>query len=249
MANFARVIVTQDPLETLIRCGGYYATPKNVSGNRLGPLVGYAGAYLKDGKRCHYVGEEYFNFARVEQHPRVLRYFAACLAERCANTEIGHGFTANTVLAAPMGGIFLGLQVGILLNARTIYAEKHVVQAATRNEREVSELVLARHKINPDDRVLIVEDVCSSFSTAMLLAEFVAERKANLLAVACAVNRSGESSMYGVPVVSVIEQPTKQYRQDDSFVREEVERMNIFWKPKEEWDKLLAVMRRALRKE
>ncbi len=63
----------RDPLALVERCGGYYKCPKDPSGKRLGPLVGYAG---RDAQGRQFVGDEYFNFAKAERHSPILGYLA-----------------------------------------------------------------------------------------------------------------------------------------------------------------------------
>ncbi len=72
LANF----YTQNPLTILKKLGGYYECPKNSSGKRLGPLVGYAGTY-ETGKQ--YVGDVYIDFAKADQWYPVVNHFAARL--------------------------------------------------------------------------------------------------------------------------------------------------------------------------
>src|SRR5438105_1748153 len=92
----------EDPLEILRRCGGYYECPKDVNGQRLGPLVGYAGP---DQKGRQYVGDVYVNFAKAERHLPVLRYLAETLAIRVGDrTRAAKLQRATGFCAAPEGG-------------------------------------------------------------------------------------------------------------------------------------------------
>src|SRR3989344_1077672 len=92
------VRVSADYLEILRRCGGDYGCPKDASGKRLGPLVGYAGKY--DGVH-QWVGEVYFNFALAEQYPQAMSMFAFDLANIIRTQPL----SVDYFLAAPMGGI------------------------------------------------------------------------------------------------------------------------------------------------
>ena len=65
-----------------------------------------------------------------------------------------------------------------------------------------------------------------------------------VLAIACAINRSfplaktyRSKSGYEIPIFSVVEVPTPQYRQDDPLVAEAIRQGNISWKPKTEWSR------------
>ena len=69
----------QDPIKTLASCGGVYICPKDAHGNRLGPLCGLAGTYDTPEGKLQFVSDEYFNFAKGEQYPSILQYWAAQL--------------------------------------------------------------------------------------------------------------------------------------------------------------------------
>lgn len=230
-----------DPLVTLELCGGYYECPKDKEGNRRGPLVGYAGTYRgNDGHTSNFVGEVYFNFAKVEEVPHALAWFAAELGIniRVACPGVDH------VLAAPMGGVALGSWVAAGLDVRFVFAEKKVVELPTATSRGKSILVLDRHEIAPDSWVAISEDVTNNFSTTAELVGLVEKAGARVGVIATAFNRSELTEWNGIPVVSVARIPTRQYRQDDPYVIADVETLNVVMKPKDSWSLLMEAMGR-----
>lgn len=235
-----RVPLSSDLLEMWKHCGGYYQCPKDSQGKRLGPLVGYAGQY-EEGK--HFVGDVYFNFAKVEEFPHVLDHFAYLLAQ-----EVSNQVQATVVLGAPMGGILLAGAVGRQADYRVLFAEKKILAVATPERREQSAQVLDRHEIESGDLVVIVEDVCNNFSTTEQLAKLVYNGDGRVVAIACALNRSGKrifvTEGMSIPVYSTLYLPSAQYRQDDPAVGSDIARGNVVWKPKkkEEWPKLTAAM-------
>ena len=66
-------------LELGKRCNAVYVCPK-VGSERKGPLVVYAG---KDGQGRNLVGDIYFNFRRIEAHPRAVQAFAEAACREC----------------------------------------------------------------------------------------------------------------------------------------------------------------------
>lgn len=232
----------QTLLDSLRRCGGYYECPKDSKDRRLGPLVGFAGKYEdKDGQMKQWVGDVYYNFAKAEERPSVIGKFALLVAEQ---VERRLTFLPDYVLGAPMGGVIFGfvLAENLLGPIGYIFAEKKIIALATATQREQSKLVLDRHEVKPESRVIIAEDVCNNFSTTQELQELLARNGSSVVGIACELNRSESTSWNGIPVVSTLHIPTKQYKQEDPEVAEDIARGNVVWKPKDEWPKLAEAM-------
>lgn len=228
-------------------CGGYYQCRKGAGNVRIGPLVGYAGHYIDgNGKKKAYVGEEYYNFVKIEEYPYCLDRFAIAIAG-CIDILRG----VNALIAAPMGGILLAGASARIVGCRVKFAEKKVVALATKSQREKTILTLERHQIETGDEVIIIEDVCNNFSTTAEMISLVEKQKGHVVAVACALNRSPmetytKKTASGpdqiLPVISAIHTPLNQYRQDDPFVAGAVKMGNVVWKPKDEWGRLMKAM-------
>ena len=60
----------------------------------------------------------YFQCAKVLQYPKYLTSFASMIADNFISTKI------DAVISPAIGGIVLGTEVGRLLNAKTIFAER-----------------------------------------------------------------------------------------------------------------------------
>lgn len=234
------LVVKNDPLQTLKNCGGCYISRENHHGGFCGPLVAYAGKYQDESGSKNYVGSQYFNFAKAEVNPEVRNYFAKLLAEQIAGIEE----SVDVVVGAPMGGILLSGSVGDILQCRTIFAEKKVISVAIPEKgiKEESAQIINRHEIYPGDKVVVIEDVCNNFSTTQKLKELIESRGGNLIAIACAVNRSGKDNWEGIPVVSALYIEAKQYKQDDPRVINLIRAGEIVWKPKVEWNRLKKAM-------
>ncbi len=234
-----------DPLGLLRALGGYYECPKDATGKRLGPLVGYAG---RDEEGKQYVGDIYANFARAEEYPQVLNYFAERLCDR--RKSLVH-VNATVYCGAPMGGIALAQLLALKDKRRFLYPEKKITVAATATSREQSQVVFSRHEIEPGDRVVIVEDVLNNFSTTGQLIDLVIDSGGAVIAIVGLLNRSlnvedvfsWQAESY--PVVSLVRKPIAQYRQGDAEVAADIATRNVVLKPKNEWAKLEAAMATA----
>ncbi len=241
------------PLEILSRCGGYYECPKDGNQNRLGPLVGYAG---RDDNNRQLVGDIYVNFAKIEQHATVLRSIAELLDEEILKyleekQEDIHEFTG--FVGAPMGGLALAVHLAHISDTQYIFPEKKIMALATEKSREESVLRFERHEPKKGDVVWIVEDVCNNFSTTADLVSLIEGAGATVAGIACFLNRSLSvdkefSPRPGLilPVISVVRKPFGQYKQDDDFVKEDIETGNVVWKPKnkDEWARLMDAMKK-----
>lgn len=233
-----------------------YICPKDNNGQRLGPLVGYAGTYGDDGK--HFVGDIYLNFAVVEEYAFILRHLAQRLHNKLGGlTKLR--ISVNVFCGAPEGGKALA-QVMSTFNftSRYVYPDRKVIKAATPNSREESKFIWGRHQVNPGEKVVIVEDLNNNFSTTDELIELAITAGASVVAIVSFYNRSvtvtGDSYKYvsksclpgdgtvEIPIVTLKSNPILQYKQDDPYVVEDIAKGNVIWKPKPDWPKLAAAM-------
>src|SRR3970040_2100331 len=112
-SNFYRrdwEIAGTETLEALRLLGGYYECPKDPTGKRLGPLVGYAGKYeADDGSKRQYVGDIYANFAKAEERPRVYQSWADRMKFDVPEVDV--------LLGMPMGGIAVAFALAPITSA------------------------------------------------------------------------------------------------------------------------------------
>ena len=232
------LVVPGDYLKTLENCEGYYQCPLDENGKPLGPVVGYTADYdVGDGSKKKWVGLTYYNFSKADVWPEVLSYFAAKMV--CILEE--KGLAPDLIVGAPWAGIKFSQEVARQLGCRHIFAEK-----------KGEEIILGRYEgeIHPNDYVLIGEELVNNLSTTWKLMRLIESVRARVIGIACAVNRShplkteywdaGPSGH--IPVVSVIERETPQYRQDDPVVAEAISSGNFVPKPKYGWAKLKEAM-------
>lgn len=232
-----------DYLETLRRCNGFYQCPVDPNNERrLGPLVGYAGKYTaEDGSQKQWVGDVYVNFAKAEEYPFVLRYFAKQM-KRSLGLVLSQ---IDVFCGAPLGGYSFSEMLGLVFDRRAIKAEKKVTALATAGAREQSAIGFNRHRPEKKEKVAIVEDVCNNFSTTKILIDSIEECGAHVVAIVCLLNRSPSvGGQYdGVPVFSLIRLVIPEYQQDDIMVASDIADGNIVWKPKDEWPRLMMAMK------
>ncbi|HOX30228.1 MAG TPA: hypothetical protein P5080_03690 [Candidatus Paceibacterota bacterium] len=221
-----------------------------------GWLVGYAGKYKdKEGKHLQYVGQVYLNFAILEEWPSDdLGFIAGKLARKIKKVFLPlKKLPSNVVLCgAPVGGFCLSTMLGQKLGCRTIKAEKKVLAVGTKGGRDETQLILDRHEVHQGDLVIIIEDVCNNFSTTQQLIELIESYGADVIAIACFLNRSPTvDSLYvfdngqrELQVISLVRKKIEEFRQDDLKVAGLIAAGKIMWKPKrtEQWAKLMAAM-------
>lgn len=232
-------------LEAVKACGGYYECPKSPHGQRLGPLVGYAG---RDEKGRQFVGDIYLNMAVLEAYPHILWAYASILNEKISGGR--NGLSDKVFCGAPLGGMSLASLMAMRAYARYIFPEKEVTEVATKHSREKSHLVFKRHGITKGDEVIIVEDVCNNFSTTTELVNLITLGGGKVVAIVCLLNRADDPILHEpfrflnlyIPVITLVDKPIRQYHQDDLPVIQDVQNGNVVWKPKDKWPELLSAM-------
>lgn len=242
-----------DPLGLLRACGGYYECPRGQNGERLGPLVGYAGEY-EPGK--HWVGDVYANYAKAERRPQVFAYMAQQLSLAISEWQrlATNATKIDVFCGMPLGGMALAYELARQRECDYIYLEKKTKKSGDAGQRDEADLVFGRHEVEPGDKVVIVEDVANNFSTADLAIEVILRSQAEVVAIVCLLNRSlavDDKYVFArppqaitLPVISLTRKKIMQWRQDDPEVLDDTFRGNVVWKPKDRtsWLKLEQAM-------
>ena len=116
----------------------------------------------------------YFQCAKVLQFPRYLTKFSKIISEKFSHKSI------DVVVSPAIGGIVFGTEIGRLLNARTIFAE-----------RKNSKMTIRRgFHIKPNENVLIVEDVITTGGSVKEVMTLVEKNKGDILGLGILVDRS-----------------------------------------------------------
>lgn len=231
------------PFDVLREADGWYECPKDSQGKRLGPLVGYA---KRDGMGRQLVGEEYVNFAKIEENVEIIQDLALLLKKGIPDDLLK---SCDIFCGIPQGGIILAAMLAFVCNKKFKYPEKKTTPPKKLGEREVSEFVFGRHKIKSERKIIFVEDVASSFSSVEKVLRQIRKNVDHFTTTAIVTffNRSTEwdnfyysqSEKICIPVINLIRRPIFQYRQDEPFVSDDVKKGNVIWDPKSLWELLL----------
>lgn len=264
LLDVGAIITPEVFFEVLDRYNARYVGKRNKKGDRVTPLVGYVGRYKdKNGEELQYVGDEYFNMRKTEENPELLCYFAEMLEIKFADRFSYHlslsrnsPSSINVVCGAPEGGralsrAFADIQRKYGVKSRYVCPEKIVIADATRHTRKKYGFVFKKGEIRRGDNVIIIDDVLNNFSTADALVELINGYGGKVIAIAALLNRSPKiRGVYEsvsqlddpkIPVISLAEKVTDQFRQDDPCVYDDVKNPNIgvVWDPKLHWGWLM----------
>jgi orotate phosphoribosyltransferase len=148
------------------------------------------GAYLRGHFRLtsglH--SPEYLQCALVLQHPRFAEKLGAALAEAI-------GETADAVVSPAVGGLIIGHEVARALNVRAVFTER---DAATRS------MSLRRgFRIEPGERVVVIEDVITTGGSSREVIEVVTAAGGRVVAAGSIMDRSGGRAEFGVRRVAL----------------------------------------------
>ena len=142
---------------------------------------------------------QFFQCAIALQQMPVVEQLGAELANRVRNID------ATTVVAPAMGGLVIGQEVARQLGVRFIFLEK-----------EDGLLVLRRgYAIEPNEKILIVEDVVTRGGRAQEAINIVREHGGSLQAVAVLVDRSNGKYRPDVPLHSLLQMIVETFEPDN----------------------------------
>lgn len=228
----------EDLLELGKRCNAVYECPK-VGSLRKGPLVAYAG---KDGQGRNLVGDIYFNFRRIEEHPKVVEVFARVVYQKLRDQDLLDSF--DTVCGIPQGGRTFGQMLALVAGKRFTYADKKpkLTEAGKKQEYFWD---LSQFDFEQGERVAIAEDVYNNFqNTDNTLAE-IAVTGAKIVLLVGALNRSPvyDTTYKGLPVIASIRKAYPEFEQSDPAVAADIAAGRIELEVKKNWARLCAAMR------
>lgn len=230
-----------------VRCGSLYICPKNDKGERLGPLVGYAGKG-KDGKNL--IGDIYFNFRRIEQHPLVLERFTEVLYEHLYEKVSEYPF--DTICGIPQGGRTLAQALARKTQMRFVYADKVPIPTEPGKKQEYV-WDLSQFTFKEGERLLVVEDVINNLQNTDHTLAQIAKTGATVTCLGAALNRSpfadksytpksGPFQGKELPIICSIREPYPEYEQGDPEVAADVATGNLVLEAKKNWHMLSMVM-------
>jgi orotate phosphoribosyltransferase len=149
---------------------------------------------LRSGLRSR----QYFQCALALQHMPTVEKLGKALADKVRHLE------AATVISPAMGGLVIGQEVARQLGIRFIFTEK-----------EEGLLVLRRgFRIEPAEKVLIVEDVVTKGGRVQETIDIIREQQGAVLGAAMLVDRSDGTVNLGVPLFSVLQLNVETFHPD-----------------------------------
>jgi len=132
---------------------------------------------------------QYFQCARVLQFPKYLHLLSGEIARHFEYNEV------EVVISPAIGGIVVGTEVGRMLGARTIFAE-----------RKDGKMELRRgFEILPGERVLVVEDVVTTGGSTKEVIDLVTAVKGSLVGTGCIVDRSNGKVQFDTKQFAVLQ--------------------------------------------
>ena len=138
---------------------------------------------------------QYFQCAKVLQFPAFLHLLAGEIAKHFEQSEI------ELVISPAIGGIVVGTEVGRMLGARTIFAE-----------RENGVMTLRRgFSVKKGERVLVVEDVVTTGGSVKEIIKLVADASGKLAGVGYIVDRSNGKTTFNAKEFSVLQMDVVTY--------------------------------------
>src|SRR5262249_14253986 len=132
--------------------------------------------------------DRYLQSALVLQHPAYAERLGSAIAGRTRHLQ------ATAVLSPALGGIVIGQEVGRALRVRALFAE-----------RQDGALMLRRgFTLDPDDRVLIVEDVITTGGSTRETIAVAEAAGAQVVGAASIVDRGSPRAELDVPLQSLV---------------------------------------------
>lgn len=117
---------------------------------------------------------KYLQAALVLQYPWLATRLCTYLAQFFMNKGV------QVVISPALGGIVVGQKVAEVLEARAIFAEKNK-----------GKFILRRgFRINPEEKVLVVEDVITTGGSVKEIVKVVEESEGEVVGAGCLINRS-----------------------------------------------------------
>ena len=241
-------LLGEDLLELGKRCNAVYVCPKDSNSQRTGPLVAYAG---KDSRGRNLVGDIYFNFRRIEVHPKVVEAFAEAVYAKLHGQCLLDSF--DTVCGIPQGGRTFGQMLAFVADKRFAYADKKPKPTEAGKKQEYS-WDLSQFDFEQGERVAIAEDVFNNFQNTDSTLTEIAVTGADVVLLVGALNRSpvydttytpksGPFAGREIPIVASIRAAYPEYEQDNPEVAADIAAGRLELEVKKNWARLRATIR------
>ncbi|MCX6133226.1 MAG: orotate phosphoribosyltransferase [Ignavibacteriales bacterium] len=142
---------------------------------------------------------QYFQCAKVLQYPKYLHLLCGEIAKHFEYADI------ELVISPAIGGVVVGTEVGRMLRARTIFAERIDGKMQLRRGFE----------IHPGERTLVVEDVVTTGGSVFEIVDQVKKADARLAGVGYIVDRSNGKILFEAKHFSVLQMDVVTYKPEE----------------------------------
>ena len=141
----------------------------------------------------------YWEKFRVLQYPLYTSILCKLIAEHFASQNV------DMVVGPTTGGVILAFEVARQMNVITAFAEK----------TEEGRVFRRDFTVQPDSRILIVDDVMTTGGSIWDTKEAVEKLKGLVIGIGILVDRSGKGIDFGVPLFSCIKTEAVTYKAED----------------------------------
>jgi orotate phosphoribosyltransferase len=139
---------------------------------------------------------QYFQCAKVLQYPQHAEMLCRVAQQHFSKQKI------DVVIAPAVGGIIVAHEVGRLLQARVLFAERLDGKMSLRRG----------FQILPGEKVLVCEDVVTTGGSVHEVIDLVREAGGEVIGVFCIVDRSNGKVNFGVPLFSTLQLAPETYQ-------------------------------------
>ncbi|MDD3656529.1 MAG: orotate phosphoribosyltransferase [Atribacterota bacterium] len=140
----------------------------------------------------------YIQCARILQYPSYAKKVLELVVEKVKHLDM------EIVVGPALGGIIVAYELGRQLNKKAMFAE-----------RKDGIMQLRRgFVIKPGEKVLITEDVVTTGKSTIEVKELVEKRGANVIGVACIVDRRSQEYPLKLPLYSALQMNINTYTAD-----------------------------------
>ncbi len=141
----------------------------------------------------------YMQCALVLQKPWIAEKLCRELAKRLSRIKV------DAVIGPALGGILVSYEMGRVLKAKSIFAER--VDGSFMLRRGLT--------LKKNEKVLVVEDVITTGKSSYEMIDLVEQNGAKVAAVAAIVDRSDGAAIFQPPFYSLIKMNIKTYRPEE----------------------------------
>ncbi|WP_350334526.1 orotate phosphoribosyltransferase [Coralliovum pocilloporae] len=139
--------------------------------------------------------------ARVFMYPDKTEKLCKALADKIRSADIGE---FDLIISPALGGLIPGYETARHLDVPAIWVE-----------RENGVFQLRRFDMPENAKVIIVEDIVTTGLSSRETVKAIRDLGAEVLAVACLIDRSGGEADVGVPLLSLAEYKVPAYEPDE----------------------------------